>query len=246
MSNVLVTIITVSYNSESTIRKVIESVLNQTYQHIEYLVIDGNSSDQTVEIAYSYVNKFKEKGITYRVISEKDRGMYDALNKGVSLASGDIIGQINSDDWYENDAIESVVACFQKTKFDVFYANLRVITKSKIFIKKARFSWYKTSRYWNHPTTFIRSEVYKKNKYAEISMYDDFDLFLRLCRGNYKIVTLDKVLASFCFGGMSNKKNLNEVMKRCTLRWNNYRRNGYSFIYYFDGALTEIVKYMLS
>ena len=107
-----VSVVTVAYNSEKTIAKTIESVLNQTYLEIEYLIIDGASKDRTVQIAKSYQKQFDDKGYTYRIISEPDCGMYDALNKGVALAQGEIIGQINSDDWYENNALQRVVETY--------------------------------------------------------------------------------------------------------------------------------------
>ena len=106
MRDTKVTIITVAYNCAETIATAIESVLNQTYQNIEYLVIDGKSKDDTAEIARKYVPQFVEKGMSMKVVSEPDNGMYDALNKGISMASGELIGNINADDWYEPIAVE--------------------------------------------------------------------------------------------------------------------------------------------
>ena len=96
----MVSIITVSYNSRQTIEKTIESVLNQTYDDIEYIIIDGNSSDQTVNIIKSYEDSFIKKGYSYRWISENDDGIASAWNKGLKMAKGDIIALLNSDDWY--------------------------------------------------------------------------------------------------------------------------------------------------
>ena len=105
----LVSIITVSFNGEDTIARTIESVLGQTYQNIEYILIDGASTDRTVEIAESFRPRFEEKNMPFTVISEPDKGMYDALNKGTRAAHGELVGQINSDDWYEPDAVETMV-----------------------------------------------------------------------------------------------------------------------------------------
>ena len=115
-----ISIITVAYNSEKTIAKTIESVLGQQAApekpfQIEYLIIDGSSSDRTVEVAEGYRAKMEEKGICYRIVSEPDRGIYDAMNKGIRLAEGEIIGIINSDDWYEPDALKTVVETFEET-----------------------------------------------------------------------------------------------------------------------------------
>ena len=103
----LVSIVTVCYNSEKTIRKTIESVLAQTYGQVEYIIVDGASTDNTVAVAREYEEQFRQKGYTYRIVSEKDRGIYDAMNKGLALASGELIGIINSDDWYEPDAVKT-------------------------------------------------------------------------------------------------------------------------------------------
>ena len=90
----LVSLITVCFNSEKTIRNTIESVLNQTYSEIEYIIVDGLSKDNTLGIVHEYDEKFKEKGVIYRVISEKDNGIYDAMNKGIGMAQGEIVGKM--------------------------------------------------------------------------------------------------------------------------------------------------------
>ena len=96
----LVTILTVAFHAEETIGRTIESVLHQTYQNIEYIIIDGGSTDRTVETASTYQRIFDETGgRSLTIISEPDRGMYDGLNKGARLAHGELVGQINADDW---------------------------------------------------------------------------------------------------------------------------------------------------
>jgi glycosyltransferase involved in cell wall biosynthesis len=156
---ILVSIITVAYNSENTIRDTIESVLNQTYTNIEYIIVDGLSKDHTFEIAKSYQNKFIQKGIAYTIKSEKDNGIYDAMNKGIKISQGEIIGIINSDDWYEQDTIEKVVESFKNTKFDYFFGDLRLINGKKTKIKHAKYTkHYVSSRNWNHPTSFVAEE----------------------------------------------------------------------------------------
>ena len=99
----LVTVITPCFNSEKTIRRTIESVLHQTYQDIEYLIIDGASTDKTVEIAKSYEEAFHGR---MHIYSEKDEGIYYAMNKGIGLAKGELIGIVNSDDYYEREAAD--------------------------------------------------------------------------------------------------------------------------------------------
>ena len=109
---------------EKYLREMIESVLAQTYTKIEYWIIDGASSDHTVEIAEAYRPKLQAKGIRYHILSEPDNGIYDAMNKGIRHATGEIIGIINSDDRYEPEAVQTAVETFQHTACDLMYANI--------------------------------------------------------------------------------------------------------------------------
>ena len=115
-----VSIVTVTYNSEETLGATMESVLGQTCTEIEYLIVDGASTDGTVAVAESYRERMERKGIRLRIVSEKDRGIYDAMNKGIRMATGDVIGILNSDDWYEPDAVETVLTEFGKGGCDHF------------------------------------------------------------------------------------------------------------------------------
>jgi glycosyltransferase involved in cell wall biosynthesis len=245
--DVLVSIITVAYNSEKTIRDTIESVLNQTYKNIEYIIIDGLSKDKTVEIALEYKEKFEQQSMRYTVLSEKDKGIYDAMNKGIKLASGELIGIINSDDWYEKHCVEYVVDTYKKDKFDMFYADLRIIKQNGACLtKKARLRKYVTTRDWNHPTTFITKEVYEKYQYKCESIHDDWDMVLRIRRAGYKIVIANEILANFRFGGISNKKNLKDTFRRIKIKYRIYRNNGYNPLYLLDCTLIELVKLISS
>lgn len=237
-----VSIITVSFNSMMTIDRTIQSVLEQTYPNIEYLIIDGKSTDTTVQIAESYHTLFNEKGYEYRIISELDQGIYDAMNKGINLATGDIIGLINSDDWYEKDAVENMMDIYNKTSFDVFYADIKIYKGNKNIIKKARLRNIATTRDWNHPTTFITKSTYNKYQYQCKTIYDDWDLILRLRNAGKKIVVLNKVIANFSFGGVSNQKSIDKAIQRCLTRYQIYRNNGYSRLYLLDCVLIEFGK----
>lgn len=237
-----VSIITVSYNSMRTINRTIRSVLKQTYPDIEYLIIDGGSEDSTVGIAQDYIQQFRDKGYEYRIISEPDNGIYDAMNKGIALATGSIIGLINSDDWYEEDAVQSMAEVFSKAPFDVFYADLKIHKGKKCMVKRARVRRIATTRDWNHPTTFITKAVYDQYKYQCKTLYDDWDLLLRLRKADKKIVVLNKVLANFSFGGVSNQKGICKAVKRCMTRYHIYRKNGYGRLYLFDCMMIEFGK----
>lgn len=242
-----VSIITVAYNSEKSIGRAIESVLTQTYTDIEYWIIDGKSKDRTVEVAESYRAALEEKRIAFRVISEKDGGIYDAMNKGIRLASGDIIGILNSDDYYEPDAVETVVETFEKEQCDLLYANIRMHkTDGSTFIKKARMRRFQTSRDWNHPTTFVKAQLYKEYPFRDLGIHDDYGFFLQMKKQNRKIVIVDKVLANFRMGGASNHKDFKAAKKRIKDRYKYcYRINGYSRWYLIECVAIEVAKMLL-
>jgi glycosyltransferase involved in cell wall biosynthesis len=238
-----VSIITVTYNSAATVRDTIESVLHQTYAPKEYIVIDGMSKDETLTIINEYETEFAEKKIAFKVISEKDNGIYDAMNKGIRLATGEIIGLINSDDWYEDIAIERMVAVYDRYGFDLFFADLRMhLPGGKTFVKHARNRKYTTSRDWNHPTTFITKEIYLKNEYRCDTIHDDYDLILRLKKRGIKIEILNEVLANFRMSGTSHEKNVKMALERIKVKYHIYRNNGYSPLYVIECIVTEVAK----
>lgn len=241
----LVSIITVSFKSESTIEKTIESVLNQTYNDLEYIIVDGASPDRTVEIAEKYRDAFAKKNINYVIVSEKDNGMYDALNKGAMLAKGELVGQINADDWYEPDAVKKMVAFYEKEKYDVAWGNLRVNKPSGEMIKKAKIGKLWTTAGWCHPAMFSRRQILLEFPYACENMYDDFEYITRVHLADKKICTLDEIISNFNFGGMSTKKSLKQTMNRVKLSYGIYRKHGMSRLYWFHRFATEMGKYIL-
>lgn len=242
-----VSIITVAYNSEASIGHTIESVLGQTCPQIEYLIIDGKSRDNTVQVAESYRSALEARGISYRIVSEPDGGIYDAMNKGIRLAEGDIIGILNSDDWYEPDTVETVLKVFEREKCELMYANIRMHkADGSTFIKKARLRSFETSRDWNHPTTFVQAGLYKKNPFRNLGIHDDYGFFLQMKKQGRRIVVVDKVLADFRMGGASNHKSLKEAKKRISDRYRYcYRINGYSRWYLIECIAIEAAKMIL-
>ncbi len=242
-----ISVITVAYNSEKGIGRTIESVLNQTYNDVEYLIIDGKSSDHTVEIAESYRKAMEDKGVIYRIISEPDGGIYDAMNKGIRLAEGDVIGLLNSEDTYEREALQTVSETFAETGCELMFANIRIHRPDgSSFVKKARLRKFQTSRDWNHPTTFVQAEVYKDNPFRNLGIHDDYGFFLQMRRQNRRIVTVDRVLADFRMGGASNRKSWKAAGKRIRDRYKYcYRANGYSRWYLVECVVIEGVKMLL-
>lgn len=243
--DIKVTIITVAYNCAETIETAIKSVLDQTYQNIEYLVIDGASKDETVEIAKKYVSLFVDRGIAMKIISEPDKGMYDALNKGIAMASGELIGNINADDWYEPIAVERMVELYKREQYDLAWADLRIIKPSGNMIKKARIGKLWTTAGFCHPTMFSKREVLLEFPYACEQMDDDFEMVTRAHKANKKIVTLNEVLANYRFGGMSTKKNIRDSAERVKMKYATYKKHGYSSFYWFYCVAMETAKYIL-
>ena len=118
MEEIFVSVLTPCYNSESTIEQTLISIENQTYKNIEYIIIDGGSVDRTLALIEEHRNRLPQR-IT--IVSEKDHGIYDAMNKGICLAKGQLIGIVNSDDWYEKDTIEQAVRHYQNHSYEVVY-----------------------------------------------------------------------------------------------------------------------------
>lgn len=248
-----ITIITVSFNSVNSIECAMGSVLSQSalgkgLTKLEYLIIDGGSRDGTVARAESFRDAFERLGATLRIVSEPDGGIYDAMNKGIRLATGDVIGILNSDDWYEPDALETVCATFRESGCDLMFANIRMHrADGSVFIKKARQrKHYQTSRDWNHPTTFVRAQLYKQYPFANLGIHDDYGFYLKMRRLNAKIVTVDRVLANFRMGGVSNRRSLAEAAKRIRDRYRYcYRMNGYGRWYLIECVVIEAAKMCL-
>ncbi len=246
--DISVSVITAVYNGEATIRQTIESVLNQTVPCREYIIMDGGSDDGTLEIAGEYRSAFHDKGVDYQIHSEPDNGIYDAMNKGIRLAEGTLVGLINSDDWYEPAAVETAIRTYESDPYDMMYADLRMIRDEKEYgIKKARLrKHYVTTRDWNHPTTFITRQMYQIYHYPCQSVYDDLDVLLKFHRDHRKIVTVNQILANYRLGGSSNRRSLKDAWQRMKLKYRIYRENGYSRLYLLEAVGMELGKYILT
>lgn len=244
----LVTILTVAFNAEATIGKTIESVFNQTYDEIEYIVIDGASKDETVAVARSYQKAFDNApGRSLTIISEPDKGMYDGLNKGARMAHGELVGQINADDWYEPDAVETMVKLYNKECYDAAWGSIRIKKKNGDMIKHAKIGKLWTTSGWCHPGMFSRRKILLEFPYALESMYDDFDYITAVHQAGKKIVTIDKIVSNFAFGegGQSTKKSLKEVKRRVGVTYGIYKKYGMSKGYWFYRWVYEMVKYIV-
>lgn len=240
------TIITVCRNSEAVIEKTIQSVLLQKYSNIEYLVVDGASVDDTVIVAEKYREAFMEKGWKFRVCTETDYGIYDAMNKGIQYASGEVLGFINAGDWYEKDAISVAAEVYAKKNFDYFYADVNLVRPNgAVIVKHARMNRFPTSRHWNHPSSFVKKGLYDElGGFQCKGIHDDFEFFLRVRKADKKIVIWNQVLANFSLGGISNKKSIVMCKKRIEDRFQGYVKNGYSRFYLLECIGIEVIKWM--
>lgn len=211
-----VSIITITYNSAVTLKETIESVVNQTYSDIEYIVVDGLSQDNTLSI----VNNYKDK--ISKVVSEKDKGLYDALNKGINLATGDLVGILHSDDFYTHpQVIEHVVKALQEDNADAVYADLYYVDRndtSKIF-RKWKSGHYKHGMFYKgwmppHPTFFAKKSCYQKFGMFNLNFKSaaDYELLLRLIhKHQIKLAYLPEFIIKMRVGGKSNQSFSNRL-----------------------------------
>ena len=243
----MVSVITACYNSGSTISKAIESLLSQTDTGFEHIVIDGKSKDNTVEVVESYRKKYEKKGIKLTVISEKDQGMYDALNKGINLVSGEYVGILNGDDWYEENTIE-IVHREAKPEIDVIMGASYTINGNNKFINKSGEGIFITSRHFNHGAMFVRKSCYESiGGYAnDGNYYDDFMWYIKALKAGKKFKIIDDILYNFACGGMSTKKSFKEVFTRIKYRYACYRNNNCSRLYIVECVGMEFAKWMLA
>ena len=205
---VLISVITPCFNSEKTISQTLESMLSQSYQNYEYILIDGGSTDNTIEIIKQYEPKFGGK---LKYISEKDNGIYDAMNKGIKLAKGDMIGIVNSDDYYEKDSLKAVAEVYDsKVPYLILYGAVRYVNQNceelKISIIHHR-SIGEDMIY--HPATFVSRSIYRDMFLYDLQYRYSSDLdFILKANENKDIVfkPIYQVLSNFREGGASNSK----------------------------------------
>ncbi|PPD49808.1 MAG: glycosyl transferase [Methylobacter sp.] len=225
-----ISIITSVYNNQETIAKAISSVLSQTYPDIEYIIIDGGSTDGTVGV----VKPYQDRLATF--ISEPDKGIYDGLNKGIKLATGDIIGFLHSDDLYEdNQVIEKVAQAFMDYGVDSVYGNLTYVDKNDPtrvirYWQSGGFSLNKLRHGWMppHPTFFVKRDVYERYGLFDtrFKIAADYDLILRFL-GKQQISThyIPSVLIKMRVGGASNKSWKN-ILRKSTEDLQAMKNNG--------------------
>lgn len=245
----LISIITVVLNKKDTIEETIKSVLSQSYKNIEYVIIDGGSTDGTLKI----IEKYKEKISEF--ISEKDKGVYDAMNKGIKLASGDIVGLLNADDFYaSNGVIEKIVRVFEEKNVecvwgDLVYVDAKNTDKVIRYWKSSEYQEGKFKKGWMppHPAFFVRKQVYEKygNFNLDFPIAADYEIMLRFLEGfRVKSCHIPQVLVKMRVGGQSSKNLLNIIKANieCYRAW---KINGLkvNFLRIFLKPLSKITQY---
>ena len=203
-----ISIITITFNSAKTLNRALESVQSQTYKDIEHVIVDGASKDGTREQIETYAKAHKN----VRWVSEPDDGIYNAINKGIKMATGDVIGFLHSDDVFNSaDSIEQIAEAFGIEKADVVYGDLQYCKGDKVVRRwhsnifnpqSLKYGWMPP-----HPTVYVRREVYE-----QMGLYDDwfrisadYDMMLRIFKASYKTHYIPSVLVSMETGGASNK-----------------------------------------
>lgn len=208
----LVSIITVCYNSRETISKSIDSLINQTSHNFEYIIIDGGSTDGTIELIRTYEPLFSNNAIPFQWKSEKDDGIYEAMNKGISLSSGTLIALLNSDDWYNPDTIENIIDVHQNhSEIGVFHGIVKFWKNNRMHtLYGASENFIERGVFPPHITCFIKKSVYNL-----IGPYDlkypiaaDYDMLLRIRKVGVKFLLIEKVLANFSLHGVSSNRPL--------------------------------------
>jgi glycosyltransferase involved in cell wall biosynthesis len=245
MNNPLISVVTVVYNGVATLEQTMLSVINQTYKNIEYIIIDGGSTDGTIDIIKKYENH-----LAYWV-SEPDKGIYDAMNKGINRAKGDLIGIINSDDWYENGTINIIANYYgQYPDIGIFHGDMFVVYENnKKILKKGTVANIKWKMDMNHPTCFVKRSLYCERLYPFNIRYKlaaDYDFLLWCYLNNYKFMHIDKVLVFFRIGGFSDSSPTS--IDAYYIWKNNFGRLHASFLYSKDTIIKlvkAIVKYMI-
>lgn len=236
-----VSIITVLLDNKKYIKDAIESVLSQDYKNIEYLIIDGDSKDGSVEI----IESFKDK--IHVFISEKDEGVYDALNKGISKASGDIIGLLHSDDFFDHPkVISNIVHEFLKEKVDAVYGDLRYIgnTEKSEIVRIWKAGSYKPNYFYKgwmppHPTFYVRREVYQKfgSFNTQLKFAADYELMLRfILKHQITLSYIPEFLVKMRVGGASNRNLSNRI------KANIEDRKAWKLVEIKPGFLTLVLK----
>lgn len=245
-----ISIITATYNSAATVRDTLACVHDQSYGDIEHIIVDGRSTDKTLEVVAQFPHVAK-------IISEKDKGIYDAMNKGIGMATGDVIGILNSDDMYtDTEVLTHVAAAFEDPAVMTLYADLQYVHADNP--QRVLRTWHsgpyrKRNFYFGwmppHPTFFVRKEVYQQAGLFNLNLRSaaDYELMLRvLLKHEFSTHYISRVIVKMRAGGMSNASLGNRLRanKEDRLAWKLNDLEPYFFTVYIK-PLRKIHQYII-
>ena len=250
-----ISLITATYNSAETLCDTLQSVLNQTFKDVDYIIIDGNSKDNTIDIVKEFEPKFEGR---LRWISEKDKGIYDAMNKGVKMAQGEVVGILNSDDFFASDnVLEKVNAAFaENPTIEGVYADVRYVDWNdtgktvRMFsgkdFKREKICWGQMPP---HPSFYVKRECYDKfGLYSlDYPICADYDMFVKMIwLGNIKTLYINDIFVNMRSGGTSSNglKVHRKIMKermRC-IREHNLPSNFFKQVSRYFGKIISLLK----
>jgi glycosyltransferase involved in cell wall biosynthesis len=208
----LLSIVTVCYNSDKTIRRTFDSILAQKVKEFQYIIIDGKSTDDTINIINSYIPIFQQHGINTKFISESDTGIYDAMNKGIKLSNGKWVVFLNSDDWYLNNSIDTIINNLDD-KYDILAGGINAIKKvnDKYYYKPITPSILHLTKTMSllHPATTVKKEILEKFYFdTKFKIAGDWDLLKKLLISNYKFLLINDILVNYMEDGISGHESL--------------------------------------
>ncbi len=249
MNKCKITIATVCLNAEDSIRNTIESIVCQNYNDFEYLIVDGLSRDNTLSIANEYIEAFKNNGIPYRIITEKDKGLYDAMNKAADLASGEWIIYMNSGDTLLDETILNKVSPLFSEDINVLYGDILLADGGKYKLHKAgNIELLNRCFPIMHQSCFTRVTVMKKFRFdISYRISADYDFILRLYNDDKSCFKkVDLVMSTFLMGGLSTSAvNLREKDYCYARKKNKIKEPWNAKIYIFCGEIKEYLRLFL-
>lgn len=231
-----ISIITVCFNAEDTIADTIQSVLSQDYEDVEYIIVDGKSTDRTLEIIQSHQKRIK-------LISEKDQGIYDAMNKGINIANGDVIGILNADDFYKNNQVLTDVMNAFADNISIVYGDIEYVKNNDLnkVVRKWKSGVFRPGKFkWGwmppHPGFFIKKSCYESYGLFNLSLSTsaDYELMLRMLEvHNLNHIYISKTITSMRIGGVSNSSLKNRFIanRNDKKAWNIHPINPFWFTF---------------
>lgn len=225
-----ISIITASYNAQDTITNTLQSILQQDYKEIEHIIIDGASTDQTLTLINPYISLYQEQNIPLKIISEKDKGIYDAMNKGIQHASGEIIGFLNADDFFSSPhSLSRIIDTFTSQKTDCVFGQVAFIDQHATIKRTWSGSCYSPLAFflgWHpaHPTFYVKKDIFNQfgNFNLDYKIASDYELMLRFLQ-KHKISSayIPHRLVTMRLGGASNASisNIIRANLECFKAW---------------------------